>query len=551
MKKRATNLLVAACLVAGCGGTVPTPRAADPPAAVDAAAPEPLPPTTTPADSVPTAASALVPPPPEQCQQFSTEPSSGQVALEPARCLSLLETALAEKEPQHRDAALALLEDCATFAPGLLRALRAELVPAVCADRLTEPLLATPLLGQSRTITEVLEGLALGAKLARVPSTPPSLPEGLDRTAYLSAFREHLAPWFLRQAEAIGALSRRGARLSSYAKAVVAARAGLADLAFVEGARSLPLPQDLATSAEFVQAYQMALEDALAPRKERGRDALLVAFSIFSEWGVLDDPRLHEAQNTLITLYSGSRIDALSGLVLPEQPKPPAEHQQGHLARMLPTFYANELLAPELALSPETLDALAERGLPPRARTLLDRSTLSNPALESYARLLVELGRRYFRPADFARARDLLLAARPTTEAERDRFELLAGIAEALQNGPRDTIALMLNGPLLPVGMGDTTRLDRLGSSRSKLAGHALFNAGHIRSIAHPSLAAKQAWEAVHERFLRASQLLAEPDLRRLARLRADDARATLQAIAEQGATPARSPQEAGSAPAE
>jgi tRNA U34 5-methylaminomethyl-2-thiouridine-forming methyltransferase MnmC len=484
---------------------------------------------------MPRDALALLPPPPDSCQRFVTSSTSIPLPIpEPGRCLILLASALAEPEPQHRDAALASLEACPEFAPGLLRALRAELVPVVCADLLTEPLLAAPLVGQSRGITEVLEGLALGAKLARIPSTPPALPEDLDRAAYLSAFRLHLAPWFLEQANAIGELSRRGARLSSYAKAVVAVRAGLADLAFVEAARSLPLPKELAGSAELVEAYQLGLEDALAPRKERGRDALLVAFSIFSEWGILEDPRLREARSKLTTLYAGSRIDALSQLLLPELPATGPEQHEHRLAGALPTFYANELLPPELALSPATLDALTAQGLPPRHRARLESSALSMATLESYARLLVELGRRYFRPADFARARDLLLAARPTTEAERDRFEHLAGIAEALQNGPRDTITLMLNGPLLPVGMGDTTRLDRLGTSRSSLAGHALFNAAHIRSIAHPALAATQAWEGILRRFERASQLLLAPELRKLAALRADEARSTLRAIAEE-----------------
>jgi len=523
--------VVAASLAWGCGAA-PLPRAAPPPESSAQSSPE-LP---TPAQSGPTPrdALALLPPPPESCQRFVTSASSTtRPSSEPGRCLLLLEAALTEPEPSGRDAALADLEACPEFAPGLLRALRAELAPVFCADLLTEPLLAAPLVGQSRGITEVLEGLALGAKLARIPSTPPALPEGLDRAAYLSAFREQLAPWFLHQANAIGELSRRGARLSSYAKAVVAVRAGLADLAFVEAARSLPLPTDLAGSAELVEAYQLALEDALAPRKERGRDALLVAFSIFSEWGVLEDPRLLEARSKLTRLYAGSRIDALSQLLLPELPAAAPERHEHRLAGALPTFYANELLAPELALSPATLDALTARGLPPRHRATLESSSLSNATLESYARLLVELGRRYFRPADFTRARDLLLAARPTTEAERDRFEHLTGIAEALQNGPRDTIALMLNGPLLPVGMGDTTRLDRLGRSPSKLAGHALFNAAHIRSIAHPTLAATQAWKEILLRFERASQLLDVPELRRLASLRADDARATLRAIAE------------------
>jgi hypothetical protein len=493
---------------------------------------EPPAPTSTPKSQEPVAA-LVVAPVPEYCERFLLTPTTTGTELPAGACLATLDTALGGESAELQSRALAGIEDCPLFPPGLIRALRAELAPEECADALTSPLLTNPKPGQTQAITDVLSGLSVGARLARTSTEVPSVEASVDRASFQALLREHLTPWFTAQAHTIHTLATEGARLSGYGKAIAAVQSGLADLRFVESVRAIALPKEMATDPEMVQVYEQALEDALEPRKTRGRDAILVALRLFSELGVIHDKRLEAARNKVEKLYAGSRIDALEALLLP--PLAPTQNTtvEQRLAARLPTFYSEYLLPMTAALDPLVLQALLERGLPPKVRDTLAKSPFGPNVATVYARGLVELGALYFTPASFDKAAALGTAGASASATEQAEAELLLAVAEALRGGPPNTVVLMLRGPLLPEGMGNVTKLDQLGARRSPTAGFALFNAAHILSILPQKSPSPAYWTDIASRFERATKLLTDPQHQRIAKARAEDARATAEAVRE------------------
>ncbi|HET9933103.1 MAG TPA: hypothetical protein VFQ35_20510, partial [Polyangiaceae bacterium] len=388
--------LVSLVLLCACAATPPPPAAPPPPppAPPPVAAPEPKP--------------APVPPAPAACAPYLDAP----VACDSGHSLAeRLADALGENESLTRDRKLACVELDGGPAAGMLRALRADLAPSACADALVTPYLEAAQ-RPSPEIETVLVGLMLAGKLSRLAADPPRLEPPYDKAKFLEFFEKTLKPWVIAEALSIGELSTQGAKLSGYGKAVAAIEAGISDLRFVQMARNIPLPTEFAADRDARDAYYASLDQALEPRKARGRDAALVGLRLFAELGVLKDARLSRARALLAELYGGSRVTALEGLALPELPPLRTDSVDQKLAARLPTYYALAFLSELKEVSDaKLLRAFAERGLPTTFRTRLDGEKLSNDARFMYALLETQRGITYFSAPAFSHAAQVAAAA--------------------------------------------------------------------------------------------------------------------------------------------
>ncbi len=534
------TLLLSACALA----TLLLPAcAAHPPQQAKAPTPAAPPPASTANQPPPETSDAQVPAAPETCSAFETR--APQLACpEPAQRLVALDQALSLSNELDRSAGLAALELCPAYEKGLLLALRVELVPLECADAVIEKALGeSP--GLSPALHELLLAQTIAGRLARLGASPPAPPAGkLDRQAFGDYFKQQLVPWLRREAHAIETLARRATKLNGYAKGFAAIEAGRADLRLVDAMRQIPLPEELASDKELSEVYGQALEEALEPRKTRGRDASLVGLLYFAQTGILDDARLHRVRAQLVRLFAGSRIDALDVLLLPNLgPRLTATPEQ-RLAATLPTFYAGQLLPAESALDPAILRALLERGLPPAMRDALEHQAKLPPAVARlYARALLALGTRYFRPADFNRAAELATVAAGTKDSGRDEARLLAALATALRGGPENAVQLMLKGPLLPEGMGNLQALEQLARERTATGALAEFDAAHLLSILPQMQGQRARWLDIAARFERAAKTLPEREQQVRALSRAEDAEATAAELSEDSSlTPVKLP---------
>ena len=390
------------------------------------------------------------------CQRFVEPPSAG--CSKPASELDGLAQAMATKEPGERDRLLSCLESSTAFTPGAIRALRAELAPE-CADVLALPLLEPRRADITRNLEDTLIALAASGRLRRLVQKAPELSPPFDRARFMDFFQSTLKPWIVTQAAAIHDLAAVGPRLSPYAKGVVAVEAGLADMRFVSVVRQVPLPKEMSDDAEVRDAYYAALDEALEPRKARGRDAALVGLRELSNEGVVFDPRVQRARALLSEVYSGRRIDALDQLLLPELEPAPTDTSERSLAARLPSFYSGVLLE-RATLDAPLLRALMERGLPKAfaARLAPDKLDAASKAL--LVRAWFDRGRVYFRAEDFAASAKLSEVDKPTAEQA-----LYHALASALRDGPRDSSDLLLRGPELPAGTARVAELDHLAAS--------------------------------------------------------------------------------------
>ncbi|HEY0467939.1 MAG TPA: hypothetical protein VGC79_27255, partial [Polyangiaceae bacterium] len=410
--------------------------------------------------------------------------------------------------------------------PGLIRALRAELAPLGCADVIALPFLEPRRPELERSIEDVLIALASAGRLARLVQQAPELSAPFDKPHFMDFFQRTLKPWIVTQAQAIHELSRSAAQLSAYARGVVAIEAGLADMRFVSVVRRVALPKEMNDDAEVREAYYAALDEALEPRKARGRDAALVGLRELSSVGILVDARVERARALLSEVYAGRRIDALDRLLLP--PLEPAQDDttERKLALRLPTFYAGYLLA-DSALDAPLLRALLERGLPRPLSARLDPATLDEASQDLFVRALIERGKRYFNAEDFAHATRLSASDKP-----KPARALYHALGSSLQSGPRDASELILRGPQLPKGTLTVTELDRLAAERANpSAPLAAFDAAYLLALVPPQNDAK-FWQALAKRFDSASRTLKDPAQQRLARESSSAANDTAKALA-------------------
>jgi hypothetical protein len=411
----------------------------------------------------------------------------------------------------------------------VVRALRAELAPEACGDALVTPLLEAPPPGLAREIESALLGSLVAARLARLLADPPKPAPPVTKERFQEFFRDTLTHWVLSQAAAIEKLSLEGARLSGYGRGVAAIAAGNADLRFVDMVREVPLPDEMKADKDVREAYYGALDEALEPRKIRGRDAALVGLRTFAELGALRDPRVERARELLAKLWSGSRVDALDRLLLPELGPLDTTTPLLALAARLPTFYAGWLLREEAPGEAKFLRALLERGVPAPFRPRLEKAE-AEPVRLLYARALVESGRTYFRASDFKQARALLGAG----GGEVGRF--LAALSRPLEKGPEDAAQLLLKGPL-PPSTDDVSELDAIAERKARHAGRAAFDAAYLLQLAPPPDDAA-FWDRMATRFAEAAKLLRREgtapnslELVKAATDYADAARATAQSL--------------------
>lgn len=476
---------------------------------------------------------------PERCAAYQTQtsrvcslPSPSQGTNGPPVALAAIDAALTETDALARDRQLVALEGCNEFEPGLIVGLRAELLPPECADGIVEPWLTDAKITLSIDLSQLLRGQAIGARLLRAEDSPPLPKPPFSRDQFNSYLKERIRPWYLAQSQTVYNLAAEGAKLSGFGKAITAVEAGLSDLRFVDNARKVPLPEEMNKDPELVELYEQGLEDALEPRKIRGRDAILVGLLHLGQQGVLEDPRLYRARAQLTRLFSGSRVDALDGLLLPELPPLSMSTPVERLAARLPSFFADRLLAPDQVESTAALRALLERGLPPKLRQHLERRAYERPEIaQLFARALLQLGCRYFHPADFTRATIILGTKGTLTGPAAKEAKLIAALAQALQGGPENAAQLMLEGPMLPDSMGKVAPLELLAKEPGELGGIAAYDAGHLMSVIPQREPNPAHWEKAAGLFDQAAKRLVQPKQKTLAKARAADARATAAQI--------------------
>jgi hypothetical protein len=472
------------------------------------------------------------------CQQFVEPPSAASGCSKPASDLDALAGAMAGKEPRERDRLLSCLESNTAFTPGVIRALRAELAPE-CADVLALPLLEPRRADLSRNLEDTLIALAASGRLRRLVQKAPELSPPFDRARFMDFFQSTLKPWIVTQAAAIHDLAAVGPRLSPYAKGVVAVEAGLADMRFVSVVRQVPLPKEMSDDAEVRDAYYAALDEALEPRKARGRDAALVGLRELSNEGVVFDARVQRARALLSEVYSGRRIDALDKLLLPELLPAPTDTSERSLAARLPSFYAGVLLE-SATLDAPLLRALMERGLPKAFAARLAPDKLDEAGKALLVRAWFDRGRVYFRAEDFASSAKLSAVDKPTAEQA-----LYHALASALQNGPRDGSDLLLRGPQLPTGTAQVAELDHVAAQKSPFAGLAAFDAAYLLGLVPPQNDPK-FWDTLATRFETAARKLPDPTQKKNAHEAGAAAKDTAKALRATPTHPAAPPLSAG-----
>jgi hypothetical protein len=414
----------------------------------------------------------------------------------------------------------------------VLRALRAELAPPECGDVLVAPLLDEAAnLVPAREVSDTLLALGLAGRLRRLAVDPPPPPGDHDKATLQAYFKDTLFPWISRQADAIAELSRAGAALRGYAQGIVAIEAGMADMRFVEITRGVPIPTEMAGDAELRNTYYASLDEALEPRKERGRDAALVGLGQLAQVGVLHAPRLTATRELLSRVYGAHRLDALDALLLPPLPAlaPSTTEDAAALALLAntPTYYA-QFVVPEASTS--TDEAVARR-----LRAALDQGVshatqqelMTSPPGDQSARLLarakLELGRTYFRAEDFAAAERLL------QQRSGDEAVFLEALATALLAGPRNAAELIRRGPRFADALGNLEALDAVAKSKNQWSGAAAFNAAYLRElVAKPGDAAY--WQTLEKSYQSAARQLTGSE-RKEAEARAAAARDTARSI--------------------
>ncbi len=435
-----------------------------------------------------------VPPAPASCTAFAKP-----AAVKPKP--SDLSAALVEKDAAKRNALLATIET-EVVAPELapvIRAMRAELAPIECADAITDPALAAAKGTVAGTAGQMTIGLSLASKLSRTAANAPSMKDASDKEKVKRFIQGPLREWMVEQAAAIDALSAPASELVGLARGVVAMEAGMADLRLVDRIRSAPTPSTW--DKELKAVYEAALDEALEPRKVRGRDAALVGLADFAAAGIVQDARVDRTRALLSKLYGGRRIDALDALLLPNADANASLHRETVLA-LIP----NE---------PAKRDALAQLGL-------------KAPPSETSARERLEMGRRYWRRVDFIEAAHLAAKDKDSEDAR-----LVLAVALALAKGPNGPKDMMAAPSPAAIHLTDTGALDALASEApARIAGLAAYDAAHLRSLSPPDGDAAAPYLAdVAARFRKAAGLLEDPAQKKRAEERAVEADAIAKAV--------------------
>jgi hypothetical protein len=467
------------------------------------AAREPAPVAPERSDARPRTVVAIPAPPAECAAHVGSIPAVG--CDERPAALAALAAALEETDSVGRSRALGGLEGCSSFEPGIVRALRAETAPRGCADAVLGDAVEDGRL--RRDVRDAIVGLSIAAKLSRLTRDPPRLEPPYDKGRFMAFFRETFVPWIAEQAAAIQVLSEEGARVGGYGQGIVAVEAGLADMRFVEAARSIPLPAEMDQDPEVRDVYYAALDESLEPRKTRGRDAALVGLRRFAELGVVEDARVQRTRSLLSELLGGRRIDALDGLLRPEPRAAGPASVEHRLARALPPFYAAYVISDMDYTTPQALSALLRTGFPPSVLARLRAGSLSEESTKLLARGFIKLGQRYWRADDFKAA---VLTLAPLTSGRKvdGEAEFLSALATVLSGGPRDAAQMMLEGPRYPAGVGNVAPLDAVKKNRGPHAAIAAFDAAYILRLVPPLEPKPEYFDDLARRFREAARAL-------------------------------------------
>lgn len=422
--------------------------------------------------------------------------------------------AFAEKDPGKRDARLVAIGKLPGSDPASNRALRADLAPVECADAIVDPLLqsATSAPSENAANLRLLVGFSLAGKLARTANAPPAMGALREKEKVKAFVSGPLKTWLLEQSTAIEVLSSGAAGLSGYARGVAAIEAGIAELRLVDKMRSAPVPATW--DPELKAIYEAALDEALEPRKKRGRDAALVGMSDFARVGILRDARLDRARVLLSKLYGGRRIDALDGLLLPPQSIPPAKTPAEVSLSTIPTFWLeNKDIAH--AKDPRFLS----RGVAHGVRELVKRDEgHAGELLSSYARARLDMGRVYWRRVDFVEAAQAVKASKNPED------RLVLAVSLALARGPNGAAEMMRAATPSALDLRHTEALDALVAEGGPTAGMAAYDAAHLRALSPPEGAdAAPFLKDVAARFRKAESLLTDPVQKKLAAQRATE----------------------------
>lgn len=507
-------------LIVGCGGARASQEAKNPAASGSAESSGSQ--ATGEPDAGPRADVLYAPPAPVPALSGTCR-SSGP--LPPAEACEDPANALAEAlllKDAARDNALSALESCLEYPRGLVRALRAELGPAECADGLVVSLVGEGKNSSelSADIRETLVALGLGARLARLAVSPPEAPESRTRETLEEYFRDRLFPWISEQAQAIFVMASQGTHLSGYARGIVAIEAGSADMRFVEIARNAPLADEIAEHEEAKDVYYATLDERLEPRKARGRNAALVGLREMARLGVRTSDRVTEARSLLSKVYGGRRINALDTLMLAPVPSVRAEGAEAAIASRVPTVYATALVG-GAEPTPLLVRAHLQMGMPPGLR----RDVESNGGTQSrllLARAIFESGRTYFRAEDFQAVQALLTQVadgkNPGTDdlepQQEEEVRLLRALAIALSAGPIDAADMMARGPRFADSLGNLAVLDGLAEEKTELGGRAAFNATYLRELVAPE-GAPSYFADLGARYLQAAKNLKGDEAKR------------------------------------
>lgn len=540
-------LLLSSFLAAGCGGKPPPVAPAPPPVA-----PPPAPPPAPPApaepdpfavpesnrdDSDPTAGDATpltfdawekarkakgVGPRPAACAAYAkrTAPKSAPAG-------DLMANAFAEKDPAKRDALLVAQEKLPQISAASIRSIRADLAPVECADSIVDPYLEK----RAKNPTEgsesmrMLVGHSLAGRLARTALTPPTLGKINDKEKIKAFIAGPLKTWLVEQSNAIELLASGAAGLSGYARGIAAVQAGIAEMRLVDKIRNGPVPASW--DPELKSVYEAALDEALEPRKKRGRDAALVGMSDFARAGILRDARIDNARALLTKLYGGRRIDALDSLMLPPPPVVTVEGGAAQVEAIIANAPALWLGMRDLGLKEDgrVLSKGVTRALRERFSKLADGAPddLRSP----YARARFDMGRLYWRRLDFVEAAH---AAKGSAKPD-DR--LVLALSVALAKGPNGAAEMMRAATPAALDLRHTEALDALVAENGPLAGMAAYDAAHLRALSPPDEGATEYLTDVAARFRKAETLLTDPGQKKQAAQRATEIDGIIAAAAK------------------
>ncbi|HQY61763.1 MAG: hypothetical protein IPQ09_12455 [Myxococcales bacterium] len=451
---------------------------------------------------------------------------------------SLLVDALSQDDPLKRDAALREAGACKGVSPAEIAALRALLAPPECGDAIVAPLLARPaeVATLDRGLAHTLAGLWIAGKLARAVGALPPVRPPFSKESLLKFTRGPLRDWFTAQGAAIEDLAKIGVKLEGHGRALVAVEAGIADMRFVDRVREVPMPPEWKKDPEISGVYQQSLDQAMEPRKQRGRDAALVGLADAAALGIVQDARIGRARDVLSKLFGGSRVDALDGLMLPPAPTAtPAPSSPSAwaepLVAKLPLPFGERILAGVVSQDDSWLLASCQPGLRASTRRLMatPKAGLSPVVLERVVRGRVELGRAYFRGVELDQV--LELASREPARFESPEMRLYLALALALRFGPDDAAAMMHAPSPAALELRHTEALDQLAAGTGPYAGEAAFDAAWLRQLSPPEGVTAAWFTDVSARFRDAKSKLRAPEAKARAAERADVAEAIAKTL--------------------